>query len=88
MPNPGHFKGSCAAVPRHCSLHFLILLFYVKPLVRNYYYFYMSDLMNAVYNLICIIVKYVPLTSGADNCPNFLPQIHEENIEIFFKFKD
>ena len=27
-----------------------VLLFYVKPLVRYYYYFYMSDHINAVYN--------------------------------------
>ena len=27
-----------------------VLLFYVKPLVRNYYYFYMSDHINAVYS--------------------------------------
>ena len=37
-------------------------MFYVKPLVRYYYYFYMSDHMNAFYNVISIIVKYVPLT--------------------------
>ena len=49
-----------------------VLLFYFKLLVRNYYYFYMSDLTNAVYNLICIIVKYVLLTSAMDNHPNLL----------------
>ena len=27
-----------------------VLLFYVKPLVRNYYYFYMSGHINAVYS--------------------------------------
>ena len=26
-----------------------VLLFYVKPLVRNFYYFYVSDYRNAVY---------------------------------------
>ena len=39
-------------------------MFYVKPLVRYYYYFYMSDHMNAVYNVMCIVAKYVPLTVG------------------------
>ena len=31
--------------------------FYVKPLVRYYHYFYMSDHMNAIYNVICICCK-------------------------------
>ena len=63
---PGHFKSPGAAVLTTVLYTFSqgtgILLFYVKPLVKNYYYFYMSDLMNAVYNLICILVKYVLLT--------------------------
>ena len=42
-----------------------VLLFYFKPLVRNYYYFYMSDHINAVYSnmypvaIICAS-KWVP----------------------------
>ena len=50
---PEHFKSLCAAVLCHFSLHFLtrgVLLFYIKLLVRNYYYFYMSDHINAVYS--------------------------------------
>ena len=32
------------------------LFFYVKPLVRKHYYFYMSDQLNAVYSIMCPIV--------------------------------
>ena len=33
-----------------------VLLFYVKPLVRNYIIFYMSDHINAVYSNMYLVV--------------------------------
>ena len=43
------------------------LLFFVKPLVRYYYYFYMSDHINAVYNnMYLFVTSYVVKTVPED----------------------
>ena len=59
VQGPGVLK-VCAQQCRNTVLYTFsqeagVLLFYVRPLVRNYYYFYMSDSINAVYS-----IMYVP----------------------------
>ena len=71
-PGPEHFKSPCAAVPRHCSLHFLTRG--RRSIGKNLYYFYMSDHINAVYSNMYLVVtvcasKSVP--EGPDKSPKY-----------------
>ena len=61
--------------------------FYIKPLVRYYYYFYTSDHMNAVYNIICIRCKIYTSNSKPNRGPNLLSQKHIRTDRAVFNSK-